>query len=73
MTVYSSSTCPKCKVLKFKLDKAGIDYQVNENITDMEALGIKTLPMLQLSNGELLDFAAAIAFAKNMEVEKNEN
>ena len=73
MILYSSSTCPKCKVLKFKLDKAGLPYEVNENVADMEALGIKTIPMLQLSDGQLLDFGAAIALAKEMEVHKNEN
>ena len=67
MTVYSSSTCPKCKVLKMKLDKAGIEYTVNENIEDAKAVGIKTLPYLQLSDGTLLDFGAAIAFVKEME------
>ena len=73
MTVFSSSTCPKCKVLKFKMDKAGLIYEVNENLDDMKELGIKTLPVLQLSNGDLLDFGAAIAFVKDMEVAKNEN
>lgn len=46
ITVYSSSTCPKCKVLKMKLDKLGIVYNVNENISEMEKLGIKSLPMM---------------------------
>lgn len=46
MTVFSSSTCPKCKVLKFKMDKAGLVYEVNENLEDMKELGIKTLPIL---------------------------
>ena len=73
MTLYSSSTCPKCKVLKMKLDKAGINYTVNENIKEMEDLGIKSLPYLQLSDGTLLDFSKAIAFASNMEAAKNEN
>ena len=67
MTVYSSSTCPKCKVLKTKLDKAGIEYQVNENIEDAKALGIKTLPYVQLQDGTLLDFGKAIAFIRDME------
>ena len=67
MTVYSSSTCPKCKVLKTKLDKAGIEYQVNENIEDAKALGIKTLPYVQLQDGTLLDFGKAIAFMREME------
>lgn len=67
MIVYSSSTCPKCKVLKTKLDKAGIEYQVNENIEDAKALGIKTLPYVQLADGTLLDFGKAIAFIRDVE------
>jgi glutaredoxin len=67
MTVFSSSTCPKCKVLKMKLDKAGIEYTVNENVEEAAALGIKSLPYIQLSNGKLLDFAASIAFVRDME------
>ena len=63
MIVYSSSTCPKCKVLKIKLDKAGVKYTVNENIEDMEILGIKSIPYLQLDNGTLLDFAEAVKYA----------
>ena len=73
MILYSSSTCPKCKVLKMKLDKAGLEYEVNENVEEMMALGIKSLPYLQMSNGKLLDFGAAIAFAKDMEVAKSED
>jgi hypothetical protein len=46
MTVFSSATCPKCKVLKIKMDKAGLVYEVNENLEDMRELGIKTLPVL---------------------------
>lgn len=67
MILYSSSTCPKCKVLKVKLEKAGINYTANENIEDAKAAGIKTLPYLQLEDGTLLDFGKAIAFIKEME------
>ena len=67
MTVFSSSTCPKCKVLKMKLDKAGVDYQANENIEDAMALGIKTLPYIQLDDGTLLDFGEAVKYLKILE------
>ena len=66
ITVYSSSTCPKCKVLKMKLDKAGIEYQVNENIEEMTAMGIKTIPMMQVDD-QLLDFGEAIKYVKATE------
>ena len=66
ITVYSSSTCPKCKVLKMKLDKAGIEYQVNENIEEMTAMGIKTIPMMQVDD-QLLDFGEAVKYVKATE------
>ena len=66
ITVYSSSTCPKCKVLKMKLDKAGIEYQVNENIEEMNAIGIKTIPMMQVDD-QLLDFGEAVKYVKATE------
>ena len=62
MILYSSSTCPKCKVLKMKLDKAGFSYVANENVEEMQKLGIKTLPYLQLDDGTLLDFGAAVKY-----------
>ena len=67
MTVFSSSTCPKCKVLKMKLDKAGIEYTVNENMDDAIALGLKSFPYIQFEDGTLLDFGASIAWVKDME------
>ena len=70
MILYSSSTCPKCKVLKMKLDKANVAYDTNQNMEDMEKLGIKSLPYLQLDDGTLLDFGAAVKYANaaNQEV-----
>ena len=62
LKVYSSSTCPKCKVLKMKLDKVGLEYETCEDIEVMKSLGIKGIPVLQLANGELLDFKAAVDF-----------
>lgn len=69
MILYSTSTCPKCKVVKMKLDKAGINYEVNDNIEDMEALGIKSIPMLQ-KDGSLLDFNQIIQFIKQEEAKQ---
>ena len=67
MTVYSTSTCPKCKVLKTKLERAGIEYTANENMEEMRELGIKSVPYLKLEDGTLLDFGAAIIYIKTLE------
>lgn len=67
MVVYSNSSCPKCKVLKMKMDKANLAYDVNENVEEMQELGIKSLPYLQLDDGTLLNFGEAVKHIKTLE------
>ena len=67
MTVYSSSSCPRCKVLKMKMDKANLNYDVVEDIEIMKEKGIKSIPVVELEDGRILDFSAAIAFVRDME------
>lgn len=66
MTVYSKSTCPNCRMLKMKLDKAGIEYIVNENEEEMKELGIKSLPYLRLDDGTLLNLGEAVKYIKEV-------
>ena len=55
--------CPRCKVLKMKLDQKGIQY---ENITDvyvMQAKGFKEAPKLEV-DGVIMDFKEAVNWIK---------
>ena len=70
MILFTTPTCPKCKVVKMKLEKAGIPYTVNENLAEAEALGIKSVPQAQLETGATLDFAGIIAYIKQVEASK---
>lgn len=69
MILYTTPTCPKCKAVKIKLDKLGIEYTVNENMEDMERIGIQSVPILQ-KDGQLLDFNAIIAFLRKEEAKQ---
>ena len=53
-----SPGCPKCKVLKHKLEEKGIAYTENGSVDEMLSLGIVQVPVLSV-NGELLDFQTA--------------
>ena len=57
VTLYSNG-CPRCNVLKKKLDQKGIAYEVNDDVNDMLALGIEQVPVLKVG-ADLLDFTAA--------------
>ena len=57
--VFYSTGCPKCKVLKKKLDDKGIKYTENHSIDDMLALGIREAPTLSV-NGNIMNFQNSI-------------
>ena len=55
--------CPRCKVLKSKLDQKGIGY---ENITDIEVMtakGFTEAPKLEV-DGVVMDFTKAVEWIK---------
>jgi glutaredoxin len=55
--------CPKCKILKMKLDQKGIKY---DNVTDIEVMkekGFTEAPKLEV-NGVVMSFKQAIEWLK---------
>lgn len=59
-----STGCPKCNVLKKKLDAKGIQYTVNNSVEEMEAIGIVSVPVLR-ANGEMLPFSSAVEWVNS--------
>lgn len=57
VTLYSNG-CPRCNVLKKKLDAKRVAYEVNDSVEDMLSLGIEQVPVLKVG-ADLLDFVAA--------------
>lgn len=56
--VLYSTGCPKCSVIKRKLDAKGVEYAENNNIGEMMNLGISHVPVLSV-DGKLLSFVEA--------------
>lgn len=61
-----STGCPRCTVLKKKLDAANIQYT---EVTDMSkirqacaVLNTNSVPILEIEDGHMLDFAKAVAW-----------
>lgn len=57
--VHKTPTCPKCKVLLLKLDKAGLEYTIDEDVDTMAARGIKSVPKMEV-DGVMYDFKEAV-------------
>lgn len=54
-----STGCPKCKVLKAKLDSKEISYDIISDTYVMINKGIETVPVLEV-NGNVMDFKTAV-------------
>ncbi len=61
-----STGCPKCQVLKKKLEEKGVAYTENTSVDDMLALDILSVPVLGV-DGELLPFMNAINWISKQE------
>lgn len=54
-----STNCPKCKILKLKLQQKGIHYEENNDVELMLQKGFVSVPKLEV-NGVVYDFKEAV-------------
>lgn len=64
MIVLYTTGCPKCNVLKKKLDNKGVVYTINNSVEDMTSMGITHVPVLRVGS-ELLGYMDAINWINN--------
>ena len=64
VTLYSTG-CPKCKVLKSKLDGKQIEYTIIEDIEVMKNKGFNSLPVLEV-DGTMYEFREAVNYVNNL-------
>ena len=57
-TLYSTH-CPQCNTLEIKLDRAGIKYEICDDIEIMKKRGFKAAPVLETDEGTF-NFSQAI-------------
>ena len=60
-----STGCPKCKVLKSKLDSKGIKYDVVDDVDEMLRLGMTTVPCLGV-DGKVLNFKESVDYINSL-------
>lgn len=58
-----TTDCPNCKALKSELDKAGIIYEIESNVSTMLELGLNEVPILEV-NGRRMNKTEAIDWIK---------
>ena len=57
--IFYTTGCPKCAILKKKLDAAHLSYRICDDVDEMQALGLLEAPALGVG-GEILRFADAV-------------
>lgn len=63
MIILYSTNCPKCNVLKQKLQNLNINFQISENIKELIQRGFREAPILKIDN-QYLKFSEAIQWIK---------
>lgn len=59
--IYTTATCPKCRILKKKLDDKGIPYEEFTDEEEMQRMGILSVPVMTV-DGRVMDFPQAVQY-----------
>ena len=65
ITVYTQDNCPKCKILKKKLDGKNIEYVECNDIDIMLTKGVESVPVIEL-DGNMFDYANAVKWVNEV-------
>ena len=60
-----SNGCPRCKILKQKLDLQKISYTISDNLDELTSKGIASLPVLDIDT-KIMDFYESVKWIKEM-------
>lgn len=60
-----STGCPKCEVLKKKLEQKEVNYKTVCSVEEMTELGITTVPVLGVDDN-LLEFGQAVEWVNKL-------
>lgn len=61
ITIYTTETCPKCRILKKKLEEKGIEYEEFTDEAEMQRMGILSVPVMTV-DGKVMDFLQAVQY-----------
>lgn len=69
-TLYTMDNCTFCTTAKKLLNKAGIPFVENKDLSVIEELKLKTVPQLQVDENHFYDFEQIVHFARNWKGEE---
>lgn len=66
VTIYTTETCPKCQILKKKMEAKNIEFVDVMDMDTLVELGFTAVPWLSV-DGELMDFGEANVWINEQE------
>ncbi len=63
LAILYSTGCPKCKILKQKLDEKGITYEICSDVKVMMEKGMRSVPMLEV-NDKIINYEESLNWIK---------
>ena len=63
--MYTQDGCPKCKILKKKLQDKNIQFSECSDVNVMMSKGVDFTPMLEI-DGKMMDYATAVKWANEV-------
>lgn len=60
-----TTDCPKCKILKKKLNEKNVLFTENHSVEEMLVLGIEQVPVLKAEE-KLMNFTEAVKWINNL-------
>lgn len=64
ITIYTTETCPKCKILKKKLQNKEIPYVEIQDIDELIKLNIDEVPVAKVDDN-IMNFNEAVTWVNN--------
>ena len=64
ITIYTTETCPKCKILKKKLQSKEIPYVEIQDIDELIKLNIDEVPVAKVDDN-IMNFNEAVTWVNN--------
>ncbi len=64
ITIYTTETCPKCKILKKKLQSKEIPYVEIQDIDELIKLNIDEVPVVKVDDN-IMNFNEAVTWVNN--------
>ena len=62
--IYSSPSCPQCKMIKMQLKAKGLEYTEVQDVEMLASLNIQKLPTLKVNDTFLVGAQKALAWIK---------